>query len=99
MTASTIDHAPWYRALTPAQWKTLAASNLGWLFDGYETYALIVTIGVALRQLLEPSQFPQIPYYAGLVIALTLLGWGIGGLIAGVLTANAPCFWRLPPTR
>src|SRR5262249_52045354 len=86
MTPSTIDHAPWYRALTPAQWKTLAASKLGWLFDGYETYALIVTIGVALRQLLEPAQFPQIPYYAGLVIALTLLGWGVGGLIAGVLT-------------
>jgi MFS family permease len=86
MTVSTIDHAPWYRSLSAAQWKTLAASNLGWLFDGYETYALIVTIGVALRQLLEPAQFPQIPYYAGLVIALTLLGWGVGGLIAGVLT-------------
>jgi MFS family permease len=76
---------PWYRTLTPVQWKTLAASNLGWMFDGYETFALILTVGVALRQLLDPALYPQIPAYAGTVIALTLLGWGIGGLIGGIL--------------
>jgi MFS family permease len=86
MTVSAIDRTPWWNALSRAQWNTLLASNLGWLFDGYETYALILTVGVALRQLLEPAQFAQIPFYAGLVIALTLLGWGVGGLIAGVLT-------------
>jgi MFS family permease len=76
---------PWYRSLNRSQWNTLIASNLGWLFDGYETYALIIAIGVALRQLLDPSQYSQIPFYAGLVIALTLLGWAIGGLIGGVI--------------
>src|SRR5713226_8690158 len=76
---------PWYRSPDRKQWNTLFASNLGWLFDGYETYALILTIGVALRQLLEPAQYPQIPTYAGAVIALTLLGWGIGGMIGGIL--------------
>jgi MFS family permease len=86
MTVSAIDRRPWWNLLSRAQWNTLLASNLGWLFDGYETYALIITVGVALRQLLEPAQFAQIPVYAGLVIALTLLGWGVGGLIAGVLT-------------
>ena len=86
MTVSAIDRTPWWNSLSRAQWNTLLASNLGWLFDGYETYALIITVGVALRQLLEPTQFAQIPFYAGLVIALTLLGWGVGGLIAGVLT-------------
>src|SRR3974390_463992 len=76
---------PWYGALTRTQWKTLLAANLGWMFDGYETYALILTVGVALRQLLDPSQYAQIPTYAGVIIALTLLGWGIGGRIGGVL--------------
>jgi MFS family permease len=76
---------PWYRALGRAQWNTLLASNLGWLFDGYETYAVILTVGVALRQLLDSSQFPQIPFYAGVIIALTLLGWGVGGMLGGVL--------------
>ena len=42
---------PWYRSLNRSQWNTLIASNLGWLFDGYETYALVISIGVALRQL------------------------------------------------
>jgi MFS family permease len=77
--------APWYSALTRTQWKTLLAANLGWMFDGYETFALILTVAVALRQLLDPSQFAEIPAYAGTVIAATLLGWGVGGLIGGVL--------------
>jgi MFS family permease len=77
---------PWYRALNRSQWNTLIASNLGWMFDGYETFALVMAVGAALRQLLEPSQYGQIPVYAGTVIALTLLGWGIGGLVGGVIT-------------
>jgi len=65
---------PWYGSLDRRQWNTLVAANLGWMFDGYETYALLLTVGVALRQLLAPAQFAQIPAYAGAVIALTLLG-------------------------
>jgi len=76
---------PWYSTLNRTQWNTLVASNLGWMFDGYETYALILTIGAALHQLLDPSQYAAIPKYAGIVIGLTLLGWGIGGMIGGVL--------------
>src|ERR1700674_1592860 len=79
------DSQPWYRSLNRTQWNTLIASNLGWVFDGYETYALVISVGVALRQLLDPSSYAQIPLYAGTVIALTLLGWGIGGLIGGVV--------------
>ncbi len=77
--------SPWYRALNREQWNTLFASNLGWLFDGYETYALILVVGGALHQLLPPGELPKLPTYAGLVIALTLLGWAVGGLIGGVL--------------
>ena len=76
---------PWYSALNRSQWKALAASNLGWMFDGYETYALILTVGVALRQLLDAALYPRIPFFIGIVIFFTLLGWGIGGIIAGVL--------------
>ena len=32
-----------------------------------------------------PRYIPQIPAYAGTVIAITLLGWGVGGLIGGIL--------------
>jgi MFS family permease len=85
MTTVTSTETPWYRSLTRSQWNTLTASNLGWLFDGFETYALILTVGPALRTLLEKSQYAQIPAYAGTVIAITLLGWGIGGMIGGIL--------------
>jgi MFS family permease len=76
---------PWYRALTRSQWRTLVATNLGWLFDGYEAYALFLTVGPAMRALLDPAQYPQIPAYIGTVVAITLLGWGIGGFCGGVL--------------
>jgi MFS family permease len=82
---ATAAETPWYKALTPKQWYTLLAANLGWLFDGYETYALLLTVGPAMHSLLEPSQYAQIPAYAGTVVAITLLGWGIGGVCGGVL--------------
>jgi MFS family permease len=76
---------PWYRSLSRTQWNTLLASNLGWVFDGFEAYALILTASVALRQLLPPGQYLQIPAYAGAIIATTLCGWAIGGMLAGVI--------------
>ena len=84
-TLGTVAPSPWYRSLTKAQWKALLASNLGWTFDGFEVFALILTVGVALHQLLDPSQYQRIPAYAGAIIAITVFGWGLGGLIGGVL--------------
>ena len=77
--------APWYRTLTRAQWRVLFASNLGWLFDGFEIYALFLTVGFALHQLVEASQYAQIPRYAGYVLATTVFGWATGGVIGGIV--------------
>jgi hypothetical protein len=43
-TASTIEDVgqPWHRLVTPSQWRVWFASMLGWLFDGYEGYALVL---------------------------------------------------------
>ena len=46
-TATVAGSQPWYRSLDANQWKTMIASNLGWVFDGYETFALILVVGVA----------------------------------------------------
>ena len=75
----------WYTDLTPTHWRILAASFLGWIFDGYETYALVVALPFALRALLSPEQLKSAPIWAGTAIGATLLGWGIGGLIGGTL--------------
>lgn len=84
-TTTAAAEEPWYRSLNANQWKTVIASNLGWMFDGYETFALILVVGAALHQLLEPSLYGEIRTYAGIVIAITLLGWGVGGVIGGIL--------------
>src|SRR5947208_15159700 len=55
------------------------------MFDGYETYALILTAGVTFQQLLPLESRPAIPFYAGLTIAVTRLGWGFGGIAGGNL--------------
>ena len=74
----------WMASIDAASWTGLWASWLGWLFDGYETYALVLVGAIAVVQLtgLTPAQAP--PYFAGL-LAITLVGWATGGLIAGVL--------------
>ena len=80
-----VEFGPWYHTLDRRQWHTLAAANLGWLFDGYESYALLLTMGMAFHQILPASRYASIPFYAGVTVAITLLGWGIGGIIGGTL--------------
>jgi MFS family permease len=75
----------WHVGLTSTHWRVLFASFLGWIFDGYESYALIVALPFALRSLLTPEQLSSSPIWAGVAIGVTLLGWGIGGLIGGTL--------------
>jgi MFS family permease len=77
--------ARWHATIDAAGWKALAASWLGWMFDGYETFALVLVAAPALRQLLTPDALPQLPIYIGGLLAATLVGWATGGVIAGVL--------------
>jgi MFS family permease len=72
--------------ITREAWAALLGSNLGWLFDGFETYAVVLTIAVALRSLLAPAQLPQIALYQGLALSSVLLGWAIGGVGWGIAT-------------
>src|SRR6267154_5420166 len=84
-TNAAIVSLPWYRSLSRAQWNVLVASNLGWLFDGFEIYALFLTVGFALHQLLDAAQYAQIPRYAGYILATTVFGWATGGVIGGII--------------
>jgi MFS family permease len=76
---------PWYADLTPKHWRVLTSSFLGWIFDGYEALALVVVIAPLMHTVLTPAQAASTPVYAGLVIGITLLGWGVGGMVGGVL--------------
>ncbi len=86
MTQAASAHAgPWHARLTPTHWKVLTASFLGWIFDGYETYALISVLVPALLAVLPANEHAQLHKYAGLAIGLTLLGWAAGGTIGGIV--------------
>src|SRR5690349_13965430 len=82
---TAIASLPWYRSLNREQWGVLVASNLGWLFDGFEIYALFLTVGFALHQLLDAAQYTAIPQYAGYILATTVFGWATGGVIGGIV--------------
>jgi MFS family permease len=83
--AAPASAAGWQSGLTAQHWRVLWGSYLGWIFDGYEAFALIVALPPALHSLLTPDQVPSTAIYAGLAIGITLLGWGIGGLAGGIL--------------
>jgi MFS family permease len=76
----------WYTGVTRKHWRVLTASFLGWVFDGYEAYALVVALPMALRSLLSPEQLRSGTVFGGIAIGVTLLGWGIGGLVGGTLS-------------
>ncbi|MEQ3551821.1 MFS transporter [Pseudonocardia nematodicida] len=75
----------WHEGVTRAQWRALIAANLGWLFDGFETYALILVAGTVIHRLDPAVPQSSIAFLSGATIAATLLGWGIGGITGGVI--------------
>lgn len=72
-------------ALTSRQWGVLAVTMLFWLFDGYETYALLLTVGPSLRELLPPAELSALPRVAAYLISITLFGWAVGGAFGGIV--------------
>ena len=84
-TLITPSHLPWHAGVTANHRRILFASFLGWTFDGYETYALFIVLPFVLQDILTPVQAGSTAVWAGIAISITLLGWGIGGLVGGTL--------------
>lgn len=59
-----------------------ASAWLGWMLDGYETYAIVLVGSAVVTALLGPGSSP---IWFGLVLAVQLVAWAVGGLISGVL--------------
>lgn len=73
----------WLRRLTRAEWSVLGVTMLFLTFDGYETFALITTGPASLRELLPADQRPNLSRYLGYLLAISLAGWTIGGVVGG----------------
>ncbi|WP_020205611.1 MULTISPECIES: MFS transporter [Cupriavidus] len=84
-TTLTAPRVSWRANLTAKHWRTLNGAFMGWIFDGYEALALIVILPSLMQSVLTPEQLGSRSIYSGVVIGITLLGWGIGGLIGGTM--------------
>jgi MFS family permease len=76
---------PWWQAVGRRDWRTWLLAMLGWTFDGYEATALTVVLIPAVTSLLPRTAVHLAPVYASLVVAAALLGWGVGGILGGVV--------------
>src|SRR2546427_167542 len=78
-------------AADATKWKALVAAALGWLFDGYESFVLLLVGAIAVRQVLPPDQIADAP-------ASVQSAYGVGILLASaiwlVVAPLGPASWR-----
>jgi MFS family permease len=76
----------WYRELNRYQWFVLIVAALGWLLDCFDQQLFVLARQPAMSELLPgtPTQ-ATIDAFGGFTTSIFLMGWGIGGLIFGVM--------------
>jgi MFS family permease len=85
MSSASVGVSPW-RQVTRYQYLVLATAWLGWIFDSMDAtiYALVLT--PALKELLGAQATPEnIGWYGGIIFAIFLVGWAVGGVLFGVM--------------
>ena len=75
---------PWYRLVSPDQWRVLFGATLGWLFDGYEGFAIVLVLVPALTTLMPGADMGTIATHGGYIISAMLFGWATGGVLGGI---------------
>jgi MFS family permease len=75
----------WTVSINEPARKALVASWMGWMFDGYEAFALILVMMPAVHQLVTPDHLRSASIYAGGLLAATQIGFAAGGVAAGVV--------------
>src|SRR5262245_55223568 len=79
ISASYAPATPWYRTVTPAQWRVLAAAKLGWMLDAMDFMLYAMAIG-QLR-----AYFTMNDATAGLRGTVTLAMSAVGGILFGFI--------------
>ncbi len=64
----------------------LLVAWLGWIFDSMDATIYNLVLTPALRELLGNRATPEnIGWYGGIILAIFLVGWAVGGILFGVL--------------
>jgi MFS family permease len=85
-----MQRSSWYRGVTRYQWLVLAVAWLGWVFDSMDATIYALVLQPALRELLPAPaggsvSADAIGWYGGIIFAIFLVGWAVGGMAFGVL--------------
>ena len=75
-----------YGGLSRYQMLVLVVAWLGWIFDSMDATIYNLVLTPALRELLGPRSSPEtIGWYGGIILAIFLVGWAVGGVLFGML--------------
>jgi MFS family permease len=75
-----------YGGLSRYQVLVLVVAWLGWIFDSMDATIYNLVLTPALRELLGPRSSPEnIGWYGGIILAIFLVGWAVGGVLFGML--------------
>ena len=72
-------------ASAAARRNAFVGAFLGWVFDGYETYATVLVAAAVVNDLIGPGAARAQPLYIGGILAVTLVAWAVGGVASGVI--------------
>lgn len=64
----------------------LVVAWLGWIFDSMDATIYNLVLTPALRELLAPRNSPEeVGWYGGIILAVFLVGWAVGGVFFGIV--------------
>ncbi len=72
-------------SLTQQRRNGFLGAFLGWIFDGYETFATVLVAPSIVNDLIGAGTAIKEPFYVAAILATTLVAWGSGGLLSGIL--------------
>ena len=80
------EHARLVGGLSRYQLLVLLVAWLGWVFDSMDATIYNLVLTPALRELLGSRNTPEnIGWYGGIILAIFLMGWALGGILLGIL--------------
>jgi MFS family permease len=75
----------WYRGITPYQWRVFVCVLLGWALDIMDGYLFAIILFPAMSDILGTTDSGLIGRYGGIILAIFMVGWALGGIFFGVV--------------
>lgn len=74
-----------FEGVTRQQWLVFIVAFLGWMFDSMDANLYVMVLFPSMTELMHTNNQAVIGQYGGIVMAVQLLGWALGGIIFGII--------------